>query len=101
MRRVVITGVGAVSPCGTDTESSWSALIAGKTGIAPITRFDASGHACKIAGEVKGFSPERWIEKKKIKEGDTFIHLSIAASRMAVESSGFSPTDEARERGGT
>jgi 3-oxoacyl-[acyl-carrier-protein] synthase II len=101
MRRVVITGVGAVSPCGPDTESTWSSIRSGKSGIAPIARFDASKHACRIAGEVKGFSPERWIEKKKIKEGDTFIHLSIAASRMAVESSGFSPTEEESERVGT
>jgi 3-oxoacyl-[acyl-carrier-protein] synthase II len=101
LRRVVITGVGAVSPCGLDTESTWTSIRSGKSGIAPITKFDASGHACRIAGEVKGFSPERWIEKKKIKEGDTFIHLSIAASRMAVESSGFSPTDEECERVGT
>ncbi|HEX4340447.1 MAG TPA: beta-ketoacyl-ACP synthase II [Polyangiaceae bacterium] len=101
IRRVVITGLGAVSPCGPDTESTWSAIRAGKSGIAPITRFDASAHACRIAGEVKGFSPERWIEKKKIKEGDTFIHLSIAASRMAVESSGFEPTETERERVGT
>jgi 3-oxoacyl-[acyl-carrier-protein] synthase II len=101
MRRVVITGVGAVSPCGPDTESTWSSIRSGKSGIAPITRFDASKHACRIAGEVKGFSPDRWIERKKLKEGDTFIHLSIAASRMAVEGSGFSPTEEESERVGT
>jgi 3-oxoacyl-[acyl-carrier-protein] synthase II len=101
MRRVVITGVGAVSPCGLDTESTWQGLVAGKSGIAPITRFDASGHACRIAGELKGFSPEKWIEKKKIKEGDTFIHIAIAASRMAVEAAHYEPSDEARERVGT
>jgi 3-oxoacyl-[acyl-carrier-protein] synthase II len=101
MRRVVITGVGAVSPCGPDTESTWSSIRSGKSGIAPITRFDASKHACRIAGEVKGFSPDRWIERKKLKEGDTFIHLSIAASRMAVEGSEFSPTEEESERVGT
>jgi 3-oxoacyl-[acyl-carrier-protein] synthase II len=101
MRRVVITGIGALSPCGPDTESTWAAICSGKSGIGPITRFDASGHACRIAGEVKGFSPERYIEKKRLKEGDTFIHLSIAASRMAVDGSGFEPNEEQRERVGT
>jgi len=101
MRRVVITGLGAVSPCGPDTDSTWAAIRTGRSGIAAITRFDASAHACRIAGEVKGFSPEHWIEKRKVKEGDTFIHFSIAASRMAVESSGFEPTDTERERVGT
>jgi 3-oxoacyl-[acyl-carrier-protein] synthase II len=101
MRRVVITGIGAVSPCGLDTESTWSALVAGKSGVARITKFDPSGHASQIAGEVKGFSPEAWIEKKKVKEGDSFIHLSIAASRMAVEGAHFEPTDAERDRIGT
>jgi 3-oxoacyl-[acyl-carrier-protein] synthase II len=101
MRRVVITGIGAVSPCGPDTESTWASIIAGKSGIGPITKFDASRHASRIAGEVKGFSPEQWIEKKKVKEGDSFIHLSIAASRMAVESARYEPGDEERERVGT
>lgn len=101
MRRVVITGVGAVSPCGTDTDSTWAALVAGKSGIARVTRFDPTGFAAQIVGEVKGFNPERWIEKKKIKEGDTFIHLSIAASRLAVESAHYEPSAEARERVGT
>jgi 3-oxoacyl-[acyl-carrier-protein] synthase II len=101
MRRVVITGVGAVSPCGLDTESTWQNLVAGKSGVARIARFDASGHACRIAGELKGFLPEKWIEKKKIKEGDTFIHIAIAASRMAVETAHYEPSDEERERVGT
>jgi 3-oxoacyl-[acyl-carrier-protein] synthase II len=100
MRRVVITGVGAVSPCGLDTESTWAAVVAGKSGIAPITKFDASGHASRIAGEVKGFQAEKWMEKKKMKEGDTFIHLSIAASRMAVDGARYEPTDVERERVG-
>src|SRR5512139_4018951 len=101
MRRVVITGVGAVSPCGTDTESTWSAIVAGKSGVAPITKFDASQHAVRIAAEVKGYVPERWMEKRKLKEGDTFIHLSVGASRMAVEDSRFEPNEELRERTGT
>jgi len=101
MRRVVITGVGAVSPCGLDTESTWEGLVAGRSGIGPITAWDASNHAVKFAGELRGFSAEKWIEKKKIKEGDRFIHVSIAASRMAVEGAHYEPTDEQRERVGT
>jgi 3-oxoacyl-[acyl-carrier-protein] synthase II len=101
MRRVVITGVGAVSPCGLDTESTWTAIVAGKSGIGTVTRFDATGYASRIAGEVKGFEAERWIEKKKIKEGDRFIHLAIAASRMAVEGAHFEPSEAERERIGT
>ena len=101
MRRVVITGIGAVSPVGADTESTWEGISQGKSGVGPITKFDASGHSVRIAAEVKGFSPEKWIEKKKVKEGDTFIHLSIAASRMAVENAHYEPTDKERERVGT
>lgn len=101
MRRVVITGVGAASPCGADTETTWANIIAGKTGIGPITRFDASNQSARIAGEVKDFQPERWIEKKKVKEGDRFIHLAIAASRMAVEGAHFEPGEAERERVGT
>jgi 3-oxoacyl-[acyl-carrier-protein] synthase II len=101
MRRVVITGVGAVSPCGPDTETTWSNIVAGRSGIAQVTRFDASNQASRIAGEVKDFQPERWIEKKKVKEGDRFIHLAIAASRMAVESAHYEPNDAERERVGT
>jgi len=101
MRRVVITGVGAVSPCGVDTESTWSALIAGKTGIAPITRFDASEHPSRIAGEVKGFDPEKYIEKKRVREMERFIHFAIAASHQAIEMARFAPTDEEKERVGT
>src|SRR5204862_1830547 len=101
MRRVVITGVGAASPCGADTETTWSNIVAGKSGIGLITRFDTSNQACRIAGEVKEFLPERWIEKKKVKEGDRFIHLAIAAGRMAVESAHFEPSEGERERVGT
>jgi len=101
MRRVVITGVGAVSPCGADTESSWSNIVGGKSGIGLVTRFDTAAYPSKIAGEVKGFQPEQWIEKKKVKEGDRFIHLAIAASRMAVDGAHFEPTEQERERIGT
>ncbi|HSC86745.1 MAG TPA: beta-ketoacyl-ACP synthase II [Polyangiaceae bacterium] len=101
MRRVVVTGIGAVNPCGLDVAQSWDALIHGKSGIAPITHFDASDYQVKFAGEVKGFDPEKYIEKKRIKEGDTFIHYAIAAADEAVKSSGFEPTEEQKEMVGT
>jgi 3-oxoacyl-[acyl-carrier-protein] synthase II len=75
--------------------------VAGRSGIGPITAWDTSNHAVKFAGELRGFSAEKWIEKKKIKEGDRFIHVSIAASRMAVEGAHYEPSDEQRERVGT
>ncbi len=82
-RRVVVTGIGLVSPVGVGTDATWQALIEGKSGIGPITRFDASEFSCRIAGEVEGFDPANWIEKKEIKKSDTFIHYAIAAAQMA------------------
>jgi 3-oxoacyl-[acyl-carrier-protein] synthase II len=84
-RRVVVTGIGMVSPLGIGNEPTWQGLIAGHSGIGLITKFDASAYPCKIAGEVKGFNPEQWIEKKEVKKSDTFIHYAIAAAAMAVE----------------
>ncbi len=101
MRRVVITGVGCVSPNGLDAESTWSSLLEGRSGIAPIEGFDASAFASRIAGECKGFDPLRFIEKRNLREGDRFIHLAIAASSMALENAGFEPTEEQKERVGT
>lgn len=101
MRRVVITGVGAVSPCGLDIASTWGSIKEGKSGIAPITHFDTTDHATKIAGECKGFDPERYFERKRVREGDAFIHFAMGASVQAVEDSGFAPDDELKERTGT
>jgi 3-oxoacyl-[acyl-carrier-protein] synthase II len=102
MRRVVITGVGAVSPCGPDTASTWGALREGKSGIGRITLFDASAHATQIAGECRAFEPEKYIEKKRLREGDRFIHLAIAASSLAVDDAGVADSsDELKERTGT
>jgi len=87
-RRVVVTGAGMVTPVGLDTESSWDGLIHGRSGIGPITYFDDKTIPCQIAGEVKGFEPEKYIEPKEIKKMDRFIHLAIAASQMAMDMSG-------------
>ena len=99
-RRVVVTGVGLVSPLGVGTHETWQALLAGRSGIGPITRFDASGWESRIAGEVKGFEAERWIEKKDVKKSDVFIHYAVAASLMAVADAGLRVTEENAERVG-
>jgi 3-oxoacyl-[acyl-carrier-protein] synthase II len=83
-RRVVITGVGLVSPLGVGTAANWDALLAGRSGIGPITRFDAAQHACRIAGEVPGFDPLRYVEKKDVKKIDVFIQFAIAAADFAM-----------------
>ncbi|MGH9312412.1 MAG: beta-ketoacyl-ACP synthase II [Vicinamibacterales bacterium] len=83
-RRVVVTGVGLVSPLGVGTAANWEALIAGRSGIGPITRFDAAQFACRIAGEVKGFDPLQFVEKKDVKKMDVFIQYAIAATDFAM-----------------
>jgi 3-oxoacyl-[acyl-carrier-protein] synthase II len=90
-RRVVVTGIGIISPLGIGNEPSWQGLIEGRSGIDMITKFDTTQFACKIAGEVRGFEPENWIEKKEVKKSDTFIHYAIAASQMAVNDAGVDP----------
>ena len=87
-RRVVITGLGLVTPLGIGVEETWTALCEGKSGISGITRFDASGFDTQIAGEVKGFHPEDFLPKKEAKRIQLFIAYAVAASRMALEDSG-------------
>jgi len=84
-RRVVVTGVGLVCGCGIGTEEVWSALLAGKSGIGPITHFDAARFDCRIAGEVRNFDPLKWVEKKELKKMGRFIQLAIAASDFAMK----------------
>jgi 3-oxoacyl-[acyl-carrier-protein] synthase II len=84
LHRVVVTGVGLVSPVGIGTEETWQALLAGRSGAGPITLFDASHHSTRFACEVKGFDPARWFEKKEIKKVDRFIQLAVAASDLAL-----------------
>jgi len=85
---VVVTGLGLVTPLGTGTEKTWGGLKAGKSGIGPITKFDASAFKTQIAGEVPDFEVDKWVPAKKIRRLDPFIHFAIAASRMAWESAG-------------
>src|SRR5262245_26001160 len=84
-RRVVITGLGLVTPLGTGVAKNWQAAIEGRSGIGPITRFDAADFPTRIAGEVKDFVPEHFIEKKEIKKMDLFIQYAVAAAHMAMD----------------
>lgn len=101
-QRVVVTGVGLVTPLGTGTELSWNNLIAGKSGIGRISKFDAeaTGMACTIAGEVTDFDVSAFINRKDARKMDTFIHYGVAAAQMALEHSGLTITDANAERVG-
>lgn len=93
-RRVVVTGLGCVSPVGNTVDESWANLIAGRSGIDFITKFDASNFACRFAGEVKGFNLEEYITAKEARTMDTFIHYGVAAAMQAVKDAGL-PTGDA------
>jgi 3-oxoacyl-[acyl-carrier-protein] synthase II len=99
-RRVVVTGVGLVCGCGIGTDEVWKNLLAGKSGIGPITHFDASKFDCRIAGEVRNFDPLLWIEKKEIKKMGRFIQLALAATDFAVKMAGLEVTPETAESTG-
>ena len=93
-RRVVVTGVGLVSPLAIGTQANWEALLAGRSGIGPITRFDASHFSARIAGEVKGFDPLQFVDKKDVKKMDVFIQFALAASQFAVDDARLEVTRE-------
>jgi 3-oxoacyl-[acyl-carrier-protein] synthase II len=99
-RRVVVTGIGMVSPLGVGNEPTWQGLIEGRSGIGLITKFDTSAYPCRIAGEVRGFNPEDFIEKKEVKKSDTFIHYGVAASQMAVDDAKLDMSKEDGDRVG-
>ena len=99
-RRVVITGYSMITALGNDAETSWNRMVKGESGVGPITRFDTEGYSTKIAGEVKGFDPEKFIEKKEIKKMDQFIHYALACSKMALDMSGLKITDANAHRVG-
>jgi len=87
-RRVVVTGIGLVSPSGLGTEETWQSILAGRSGIAPITLFDASRYSTRFAGEVKGFDPLVWLDKKDLKKCGRFIQFALAGTSMAITASG-------------
>ena len=99
-RRVVVTGIGLICGVGNTTEEVWKNLLAGKSGVAKITQFDASNHACQIAAEVKNFDPLQFVEKKEAKKMGRFIYFALAAAEEAMKSSGLEITPEISERVG-
>jgi 3-oxoacyl-[acyl-carrier-protein] synthase II len=99
-RRVVITGIGIISPLGVGTDATWQGLVEGRSGIGPITKFDASAYPAQIAGEVKGFNAEDWVDKKEVKKSDTFIHYAVAAAQMAVDDAKLDTSKEDPDRVG-
>ena len=101
MRRVVVTGLGVVAPNGIGTETFWENLVAGVTGIDRITRFDASHHDSKIAGEIKGFDALLYMEKKEVKKMDLFIHYALASAIMAIDDARLKFEESERSRIGT
>lgn len=100
MKRVVVTGLSAITPLGTDLAASWEALLAGKSGIGPLTKFDCAAYETRIAGEVKGFEPERYIPVKQIKRMETFVQFAVASAKMLLEDAGWQvPPEEAATTG--
>jgi 3-oxoacyl-[acyl-carrier-protein] synthase II len=95
-----VTGVGLLTPLGIGTDATWEAIRAGKSGIGPITQFDATAFSCRIAGEVKGFDPSNYIEKKEIKKMGRFIHFAVAAADFALQGSGLQVTPDIAEQVG-
>ncbi len=100
MERVVITGVGLVTPVGLGTDATFGALLAGESGIAPISLFDTTGYRVRIAGEVKGWEPTAFIEKKKIKEMDRFAQFAMGAGKLAIEDAKLELSDAERDEAG-
>ena len=99
-RRVVVTGMGIISPLGIGVEENWSAIINGKSGIGPITRFDTGSFPVRFAGEVAGFNAERYMGHKEVKKMDRFIHFAVAASDYALKDSGYEISEKNAERVG-
>ena len=99
-RRVAVTGMGIISPLGIGIDENWAALCNGKSGIAPITKFDTSSFPIQIAGEVRGFDPQQYIGHKEVKKMDIFIRYAVAASQLALKDSGFEIIEKNAERVG-
>lgn len=99
-RRVVVTGIGLVTPCGIGTDNVWNNILSGKSGIGPITRFDVDRFDTKFAGEVKDFNPEDYVQPKEVKKMDLFIHYALAAAQIAMKDAGLDIGKEDSERVG-
>ncbi len=97
-RRVVVTGLGVISPLGNDLASTWEGIVAGRSGIGPITHFDVSEYPTRIAAEIRGFDPTQWVSAKDAKKMDTFIHYGVAASLMALRDAGIEVNEDNAER---
>src|SRR5205807_7728663 len=95
-RRVVVTGLGMVSPLGLTAAATWEGIVAGRSGIGPITAFDSSAYASRIAGELPGFDPHRYIDRKEAKRMDRFCQEALAAAIMAAEDARLPINDETR-----
>lgn len=99
-RRAVITGIGLVSPLGIGVEENWTSLMQGKSGVGPITRFDATGFVTRIAAEVKNFHPEEFIAKKELRKMDPFLQITLGAARLAFEDANLKLNSETADRAG-
>ncbi len=99
-RRVVVTGLGIVSPVGIGVDEAWASILAGRSGIGPITRFDASGFPVRIAGEVKGFDVSKWLSAKESRRYDTFIHYGLVAAMESIRDAGLEGWNGDKERAG-
>jgi 3-oxoacyl-[acyl-carrier-protein] synthase II len=99
-RRVVVTGLGIVSPVGVGVDEAWASILAGRSGIGPITRFDASGFPVRIAGEVKGFDVSKWLSAKESRRYDTFIHYGLVAAMESIRDAGLEGWNGDKERAG-
>src|SRR5262245_4552 len=93
-QRVVVTGIGLVTPVGTETQSTWQALCEGRSGVGPITNFDASDQEVRIAAEVKDFDANQYLDRKEIRRNDRFVHYAVAATRQALDDAGFAISEE-------
>jgi 3-oxoacyl-[acyl-carrier-protein] synthase II len=100
-RRVVVTGIGAVTPLGLDIASTWEGILAGRSGIRPLTRFDASKHGTRIGGQILGFTPERYMAPRLAGMADTFLHYAVGAASMAMDDAGLTDNGEFGPRMGT
>ena len=97
-RRVVVTGLGMITPLGSTVEKTWDGILAGKSGIGPITRFDATGLETTIAGEVRDFDPQDYMDRKEIRRSDRFVHFAVAAAGQALKSARLEITPELAPR---